>query len=219
MVEQRLRTSSLAAVALLVAGCASAGDPSLAPRGTPLPARTALPPTAAPSSPGSPAAATSSPLASAAATAIAVIDAPWAQAELTDVTTGEPFRIADLAGKTVILETMAIWCTNCRAQQGDVYRALDDLDPDRVAYVLLDVDPSETAPALADYRTQNGFTGIYAIAGRETARALAEEFGDQVLNPPSTPMILIGTDGRITLTDFGHKSPDTVLQLARDHGA
>jgi len=148
-----------------------------------------------------------------------VIDAAWAQAELTDVATGESFRIADLAGKAVIVETMAIWCTNCLAQQGDVYRALGDLDSDRVAYVLLDVDPNETAPALAEYRTRNGFTGTYVIAGRETARALADEYGDQVLNPPSTPMILIGTDGRITLTDFGHKSSETIVQLVRDHGA
>jgi len=148
-----------------------------------------------------------------------VIDAAWAQTELTDAATGQTFRIADLAGKTVIVEPMAIWCVNCLAQQGDVYSALDELDPERVAYVLLDVDPNETEAALADYRSQNGFTGTYAIAGRETARALAEDFGDQVLNPPSTPMILIGTDGRVTFTEFGHKSPETIIQLARDHGA
>jgi thiol-disulfide isomerase/thioredoxin len=148
-----------------------------------------------------------------------VLDQPWATTELTDVATGESFRIADLAGKTVILETMAIWCSNCRAQQGDVYAALEDLDPARVAYVLLDVDPNESAPALAEYRDRNGFTGVYAIAGRKVARALADEFGDQVLNPPSTPMILIGSDGRVTLTDFGQKGPKKIVELARAHGA
>lgn len=148
-----------------------------------------------------------------------VLDQPWATTELTDVATGESFRIADLAGKTVIIETMAIWCSNCRAQQGDVYAALEDLDPARVEYVLLDVDPNESSPALAEYRDRNGFTGVYAIAGRKVARALADEFGDQVLNPPSTPMILIGSDGRVTLTDFGHKGPKKIVALARDHGA
>ncbi|MGQ0430770.1 MAG: hypothetical protein ACT452_00010 [Microthrixaceae bacterium] len=78
---------------------------------------------------------------------------------------------------------------------------------------------SETGPALAKYRTGNGFTGTYAIAGDEVARALAADFGDQVLNPPSTPMILIGADGRVTLTDFGHKPAAAVVRLARDHGA
>ena len=194
---ENLRIASLAALAVVVAACASAGGAGPSQTATPT---SALPPTAAPATPP-------------------VIDAAWAQAELTDVVTGESFRIAGLAGKAVIVETMAIWCTNCLAQQGDVYRALGDLDSDRVAYVLLDVDPNETAPALAEYRTRNGFTGTYAIAGRETARALADEYGDQVLNPPSTPMILIGTDGRITLTDFGHKSSETIVQLVRDHGA
>jgi hypothetical protein len=147
------------------------------------------------------------------------IDAAWAQAELTDVATGERFRIADLAGRVVILEPMAIWCSKCFAQQGEVYSALEELKPERVAYVLLDVDPNETGPALADYRSRNGFTGTYAIAGLETARALAADFGDQVLNPPSTPMILIGTDGRVTFTEFGHKSSAVVADLAREHGA
>ena len=219
---ENLRITPLAAIAVVVAACASAGGAGPSQVATPT---TALPPTAAPATPSA-AAEISPPPSAGAGPASAeptatppAIDAAWAQIELTDVATGESFRIADLAGKAVIVETMAIWCTNCRAQQGDVYRALDDLDPDRVAYVLLDVDPNETARALADYRTQNGFTGTYAIADRETARALADAFGDQVLNPPSTPMILIGTDGRITLTDFGHKSPETVVQLVRDHGA
>lgn len=223
---ENLRIASLAALAVVVAACASAGGAGPSQTATPT---SALPPTAAPATPttpsasgvgsGPPPSAGVSPASVAPTATPPVIDAAWAQAELTDVVTGESFRIADLAGKAVIVETMAIWCTNCLAQQGDVYRALGDLDSDRVAYVLLDVDPNETAPALAEYRTRNGFTGTYAIAGRETARALADEYGDQVLNPPSTPMILIGTDGRITLTDFGHKSSETIVQLVRDHGA
>jgi thiol-disulfide isomerase/thioredoxin len=205
---------------LLVAACGSAG-------GTPLasgPAPTAPPsPTPAvtpvPSGPATdPPAGEASPTPAPTATPPA-ITAAWAQTELTDVATGETFRIADLAGKTVIVETMAIWCTKCYAQQGDVYAALEQLDPERVAYVLLDVDPSESADALAEYRDRNGFTGTYAIADRTTARALVDEFGDQMVNPPATPMILIGSDGRITLTPFGPKSATDVVQLAYEHGA
>ncbi len=148
-----------------------------------------------------------------------IIDAAWARTDLTDVATGESFRIADLGGRVVIVEPMAIWCVKCLAQQREVYAALAELDPELVSYILIDVDPNETAPALAEYRSRNGFTGTYVVAGSETARALAADFGDQVLNPPSTPMILIGTDGRITMTDLGHKSAGVVAELARDHGA
>ena len=147
------------------------------------------------------------------------IDAVWARTDLSDATTGETFRIADLAGRVVIVEPMAIWCVKCLAQQREVYAVLAELDPERVAYVLLDVDPNETGPALAEYRSRNGFTGTYAIAGVETARALASDFGDQVLNPANTPMILIGVDGRITFTEFGHKPSAAVAQLVRDHRA
>ena len=114
---------------------------------------------------------------------------------------------------------MAIWCSNCRAQQRDVVSALHDLDPDKVVYIVLDVDPNEDASSLAKYRELNGFDGRYAVAEAPVARAMAAEFGDQVLNPPSTPVVFIGMDGRVTLTEFGHKSPDELIALATAHGA
>jgi hypothetical protein len=217
MSHRSSRIGTFATLVLLVGACSTDGSGHTSPATLPA----TVPPTEAPS-PSSSAlgfAATPPGEAGTPPSPAPTIDAAWAQIELTDVTTGEPFRIADLAGKAVILETMAIWCPNCLAQQGDIHGALEELDPERVAYVVLDVDPNETGTALAEYRTRNGFTGTYAIAGRDVARALAEQFGDQVLNPPSTPVIVIGTDGRVTLTDFGHKSPDEIVQLARDHGA
>lgn len=147
------------------------------------------------------------------------LDQAWAVASLVDVTTGEAFRIADHAGKVIIIEPMAIWCTNCRAQQRDVKTALDRLPAGSVVYVVLDVDPNEDAPSLAAYRDQNGFVGRYAIAGGEVARALAADFGDQFLNPPATPMLVVGINGAVTLTDFGHKSADDIVALAEAHGA
>ena len=215
MPDRHRLPAALAIVAALLAACGgSVGTPPAVPTDPP-----AALPSAAASEPGRTESADPSPTSSQPSGGGLVIDAAWAQTELTDVVTGETFRVADLAGRVVIVETMAIWCTSCLAQQGEVYAALEELDPERVAYVLLDVDPNETGPALATYRARNGFTGTYAIAGPETARALAADFGDQVLNPPSTPMILIGTDGRITLTDFGRKPAAAVVQLARDHGA
>ncbi len=213
-----IRRSRLAlplALALIIAACSSgAGDPVATP--LPVPSEAASPETsgAPPASDPGTAAAPSD-----ATPSTPVLDQAWATAELTDVSTGTTFRIADLAGRVVILETMAIWCTNCRRQQVDVYTALEQLDPDEVAYVVVDVDPNESDSSLKEYRERNGFTGTYAVAARDMARSLADDFGDQVLNPPSTPMILVGRDGRVTLTDYGHKSPDEIVALARDHGA
>lgn len=143
----------------------------------------------------------------------------WATTSLTDVATGETFRVADLAGKVVILETMAIWCSSCRAQQADVQEALARLPADRVEFVVLDVDPGEDAASLAEYAAANGFEGRYAIAPGDVARGLAAAFGDLFLSPPSTPILIVGTDGTVTLTEFGHKSVDEIVALAEAHGA
>ena len=216
--------AALIAVAVVVAACSAAPAVGTPVAATPLPSATApastrSAPTPDPGGSAEPAAATpaATPVETAAPTP--VLDQDWATAELVDAATGSTFRIADFAGRVVILETMAIWCTNCRAQQQDVYRALEQLDPAQVMFIGLDVDPSETTKALATYRERYGFTGTYAVAGRAVARALVAEFGDLIISPPSTPMILIGSDGRVTLAGYGHKGVDELLALARDHGA
>jgi len=208
----------VAAFAVAACGASATQTPAATPAATPAP--TAASATTAPGSadPGNPAPATPGPTAPTPAAALAQ---PWATAELTDVATGEAFSIADLVagGRTVILETMAVWCTNCRGQQERIEEALGRIDRSAVAYVVLTVDPSEDASRLAAYRAQHGFDGLYAVAGRDLSRALAAEFGDQVLNPPSTPVILISPSGRVTLADFGPKSADQIVALVEDHRA
>ncbi|MFQ5815689.1 MAG: hypothetical protein ACE5G7_04255, partial [Candidatus Hydrothermarchaeaceae archaeon] len=41
----------------------------------------------------------------------------WADVELTDVATGERFRIRDFKGKPILVESFAVWCTTCLEQQ------------------------------------------------------------------------------------------------------
>ena len=195
----------LATVAACSAGTGGTTSAASTAVATPIPA-----PVSSPTGTGRP-----SPESSPAVT----LDQAWATAELVDVSTGETFRIADHAGKVIVIETMAIWCSNCRVQQGDVKAALERLPADSVIYVVLDVDPNEDGASLSSYRDKNSFVGRYAIAGVKVARALAAEFGDQFLNPPSTPMAVVGTDGVVTLTEFGHKSPDEIVALAMAHGA
>ena len=138
---------------------------------------------------------------------------------LVDAASGEEFRIADHTGKVILVETMAIWCSNCLTQQRDVKTALEQLPGDRVVYIVLDVDPNENATSLAAYRTKHDFGGRYAVAGKDVARALAAEFGAQFLNPPSTPMLVVGADGTVTRTNFGHKNSDEIVALLKANGA
>ena len=224
MPRSRPRVVAVLTIALLVGACAGSpasppiADPgsesAAAPSGTP-----AAPPVAPPASSIDTPSETSDPPAASPGDGARSLTQAWATTALTDVSSGETFRIADLADTVVILETMAIWCSNCRAQQGDVQDALSRLPADRVVFVVLDVDPNEDAASLAEYRVANGFEGRYAIAGDDVARALAADFGDQFLNPPSTPMLIVGTDGTVTRTEFGHKSADEIVALAQAHGA
>lgn len=151
----------------------------------------------------------------------ATLTQAWATRTLTDVETGTTFRIADLvaSGRVVFIETMAIWCTKCRAQQADALTALASLDRSRVVWVTIDVELSESAQALVEYEDHFGFDFEYVLADADLARELAADFGDGVLAPPSTPIIVVGTDGTVTLTEFGHKSVERILELAAAHGA
>ncbi len=143
----------------------------------------------------------------------------WATIPLTDVRTGETFTLAGAGDRVVFVEPMAVWCPSCRAQQETAREALTGLDASRVTWIALDVDPNETPEMLARYADENDFPFVYAMAGTDLSRELADALGAQVLSPPSSPVIVIGTDGTVTLTEFGHKSQARIQELAQQHGA
>ena len=210
------------ALALVLAACSGAVVPASsavagATGASPTPTTTGV----TPSSDTSPAAGESSAPEASPAIGGAVLTQSWATADLTDVRNGTTFRIADLvaADRVVFIETMAIWCSNCRSQQRDAVKALANLDPERVTWIGVDVDGSESASALAEYSRSLGFDWPYVVGSADFLRALNDDFGSQVLSPPSTPIIVVGNDGTVTLTEFGHKSVDRILELATSNGA
>jgi len=213
MTDRRLAALLLAAVFVAAACTPSGAGPggSPGPDATPPAGTTADPATPGPGTTDAP----SSP-----GTANRMTQS-WAVASLTDVTTGETISIADLAasGQVVFVEPMAIWCTNCRRQQADALTALGQLDRSKVTWLSLDVELSETPEALAEYSKRQGFDFRFAVATKDIATALAADFGNLVLSPPSTPIIVIAPDGSVELTDFGHKSVDEIIALAKARGA
>ncbi len=144
-------------------------------------------------------------------------DQIWRTTALRDVNTGEAFTIDALRGKLVAIEPMAIWCSNCRIQQREVAAALAATPSDGVVYVSVDVDPNEQPDALAAYADKEGFDWTFVVASREVARSLAAAFGDQVLSPPSTPMILVGPDGAVIDVHFGIRSASELTALFAQH--
>jgi thiol-disulfide isomerase/thioredoxin len=137
----------------------------------------------------------------------------WYGATLTNVQTGTAFTINDLKGKVVLVETMAIWCSNCKKQQGQV-KALHELLGERADFVSLglDIDPNENSDALKSYIDSNGFDWYYAVSSTDVSREIAALYGDQFLNPPSTPMLIIDRKGVAHPLPFGIKSADDLLK-------
>jgi hypothetical protein len=143
--------------------------------------------------------------------------AAWRTLPLQDSRTGETFTINDLHGTLVAIEPMAIWCSNCRIQQLEAAAALDAMaDPD-IVYISIDVDPNERVGDLAEYADRWGFTWRFVVAAPDVARSLADEFGPQVLSPPSTPLILVGPDGVVVHQSFGIHGAGDLVELLTQH--
>jgi thiol-disulfide isomerase/thioredoxin len=143
----------------------------------------------------------------------AMVAPEWFSTELTNAHTGESFVVADFEGKVVLVETLAMWCSNCRKQQGEV-QTLHDLLGERDDFVSLgiDIDPNENAEALQAYIDNHGFDWLYTVAPSEVSREIGQLYGDQYLNPPSTPMLIIDREGKVHLLPFGIKSAKSLLE-------
>jgi thiol-disulfide isomerase/thioredoxin len=137
----------------------------------------------------------------------------WFSASLSDARTGQAFSINDFQGKVVLVETMAIWCSNCLKQQGQVKALHEQLGArDDFISIGLDIDPNENTDALKSYVESKGFDWWYAVPSADVSREIASLYGDQFLNPPSTPIVVIDRHGEAHPLPFGIKSADELMQ-------
>jgi thiol-disulfide isomerase/thioredoxin len=144
----------------------------------------------------------------------------WHYLPLTDATSGQSFTLADFAGKTVYVEPMATWCTNCRQQMSvirDQLRA--QVDPERIVFVGLSVETNLASETLASYTSTHGFDWTFAVMTPELLQDLASTFGRTVTNPPAVPHFLIGPDGTTSDLSTGHHSADRLLEQLTAAGA
>lgn len=149
----------------------------------------------------------------------AMMEAPaWFSASLTDVHSGEAFTINDLKGKVVLVETMAVWCSNCFKQQTQVKALHESLGMrDDLVTIGFDIDPNEDAAQLKDFATTNGFDWKYVVSPTDVSRDLSSLYGAQFLNPPSTPMLIIDRHGVAHPLPFGIKSADDLMKALQPY--
>ncbi|MBI4330674.1 MAG: redoxin family protein [Chloroflexi bacterium] len=139
----------------------------------------------------------------------------WLNIPLKDVNTGKAFQLSDFKGKIVVLETMAVWCTTCLAQQAEIKKAEAQFG-DEVVSVSLDIDPNESEDILRKHAQGNGFGWIFAVSPRSVSQQLEASFGRTVLNPTSTPVIILDKDQSSHRLRSGVKSAaELVAEIAR----
>lgn len=136
----------------------------------------------------------------------------WLDHPLIDVATGEPFTVRGLEGSVVLVETMATWCSNCRRQLGHLAEAAVALGGEAapgvpVAYLVVSVERGLDPAALATYAERHGLPFRFAVADDALLRLLAERFGRAVLNPPSTPHVIVSPTGAVGPLTTGFSSP------------
>ncbi|MCB9419850.1 MAG: hypothetical protein H6667_08600 [Ardenticatenaceae bacterium] len=139
-------------------------------------------------------------------------DAPdWQNIELTDARTGENFTLASFSGKTIFVEPMATWCTNCRQQLGNVHEARAQLG-DEVIFIGLSLETNLDSADLAQYQSDQGFDWTFAVMTPEMLQSLADTFGRSITVAPNTPHFVIRADGSYTELVTGIDSPDQLVQ-------
>jgi cytochrome oxidase Cu insertion factor (SCO1/SenC/PrrC family) len=143
-----------------------------------------------------------------------MIESPaFFDATLTDASSMQPFTIKDFQGKVVLVETLAMWCSNCLQQQKQVKELHAQLgERDDFVSVGLDIDPNEEIRPLKSYVEKNGFDWTYAIAPPEVSREIGQRYGQQFLNPTSTPMFIIDRHGQVHTLPFGIKSAESLKE-------
>ena len=144
----------------------------------------------------------------------------WQYLPLTDARSGQTLTLADFDGKTVYVEPMATWCTNCRQQMSvirDEVRA--QVDPERVVFVGLSVETNLASETLASYTDTHGFDWTFAVMTPELLQDLASTFGRTVTNPPAVPHFVIGPDGTASDLSTGHHSAERLLERLATAGA
>ncbi len=139
--------------------------------------------------------------------------ADWKTLPLVNARTGESFTLADFAGKTVYVEPMATWCTNCRQQLGNVKLIKDQSAAKDVVFIGLSVETNIAAADLATYAQEQGFDWTFAVMTPDMLAALVNTFGRSISSPPATPHFIIRADGSTTDLKTGIMSTDDLVSF------
>ena len=112
---------------------------------------------------------------------------------------GERLEMEDLKGKVIFLNIWATWCPPCVAEMPGINKLYNDIDKDKVAFVLLSVD--QDFQKAVDYNNKKG----YDFEVYDTATGIPDMYLSQSI--PTT--YVINSRGELVLTHMGMGDYDT----------
>lgn len=133
----------------------------------------------------------------------------WKEFSLKDISTQKEFKIADFRGKSILVETFAVWCPKCLQQQQEI-KKLHEQNKEIIS-ISLDTDPNEDETKVLSHIRENQLTWLIAVAPPDFTRAIIQEYGNAIVSAPSTPVILICPDLSTRLLPTGIKSSEKLL--------
>lgn len=142
----------------------------------------------------------------------------WQTITMTDARTGKEFAISDFLGCTIYVEPMATWCVNCKMQLFNVAEALPQLDRDKYVVIAISVETELSLEDLKQYTETGEFGWTFSVASPDMLKAIVDEFGRDVVVPPSTPHFLIHPDGTYGELQTGGKSPEGIIEFITGTG-
>ncbi|HSP40249.1 MAG TPA: TlpA disulfide reductase family protein [Gillisia sp.] len=112
---------------------------------------------------------------------------------------GEKVNMEDLRGKVIFLNIWATWCPPCVAEMPGINKLYQDVDKDKVAFILLSVD--QDFQKAVGYNQRKGFDfEVYEAAGGIPQMYLTQSI-------PTT--YVIDARGNLVLTHMGMGDYDT----------
>ncbi len=139
-----------------------------------------------------------------------VVTPAWMKIELTDIATGETFRIGDFKGRPILLESFAVWCPTCLAQQEQI-KAVIQIEGEKIVHIALDTDPNEDEDQVREHLERNELDWYFAISPAELSQALIDEFGLSFVSAPRAPVALICEDQSTRFLRSGIKSAEELI--------
>ncbi len=136
--------------------------------------------------------------------------ADWMNIKLTDVATGQEFSINDFKGQPILLESFAVWCPTCLAQQKEM-KKVKQSEGENIIHISLDTDPNEDADKVREHIQRYGLDWYFAVSPVELTNALIDEFGLSVVAAPRAPVILICEDQSTRFLRSGVKTAEELV--------